>query len=351
MKTTFMEDDVQNSQGGRWDIEFPPLSYSESQLRRRRRCAREHYHAVYTAHRGWSAAEWSESWRAYRLKCATALSAAVGTAVHEAATTCVMALREGRGLPSFEVLRSPAAASLNARWRNSRTRRAEFLRAPKRVPVFLEALYGDGPTKQQLHRAGMVLDRSILALLRCEEIWEWVRSAAPADVILMEPFAAFIRQTHSGPVRCYGAADLIVRPAANESWHIIDFKSGATDGVVDQLMTYAIISRDVLGLDLAKGCIGVTASLAEEPGHVVTTVGISLDDLIDAEIRLEREIEIAQRYIADASTGQPRPIDGFPMTTDAKACGYCAFRALCHPNTMAASALAANGSHPAERTA
>ena len=320
-----------------WDSPYPPLSYSESQQRRRERCAREYYHATYTAHRGWRAPPFSDPWVAYRAKVATPLAAAVGTAVHSAAAACVRALVTGAPFPDFETLRGIAGELLNTQWRNSRTRRDEFLQIPKQVPLFLEALYGDGPTHAELLRAARSLDRALLTLIACERIWEWVRGAAPSDVVLMEPFARITRRDDIGDIECYGAADLLVRPSPDAPWHIIDFKSGRADGVIDQILMYALVARETLGIGVEPRCIGVVASLAEHPRDAVAEFAITPEDLRDAETRLRRNIASARAATYDPVTGGVRPIESFPMTMETQRCRWCAFRALCDPSHVAPS--------------
>lgn len=324
-----------------WDAPFPAVSYSESQERRRRQCARAHYHAVYTAHGGWAAPAQTDSWRAYRAKKGTPLSAAVGTAVHEAATACVEALRARKPLPPFHELRATAGASLNTRWRNSRDRREEFMRAPSRVPLFLEALYGDAPRKSDLHRAAQNLDRALLGLLQCDDVWNLVRSAQSADVIIMDPFASVAINSPLGPVTCYGAADLLVRPTPNDKWYIIDFKTGGADGVVDQILTYALIARDALQLQVTDGCMGIIVSLGERPGEAVAPFAITPEDLADAELRLLENATAVRALVADQVTGEPMSIDAFPMTDRPRTCGWCAYRVLCHPEQVQPGAVIA----------
>lgn len=289
---------------------------------------------MYTAHRGWAAPKGSDAWLAYRLKKAVPLAAAVGIAVHDAAATCVRALAAGNALPSFQALRVTAAQSLNARWRNSRTQLAAYLESPARVPVFLEALYGGQLTSSDLHRASQTLDRALLCLCQCETVWGWVRSAAPADVIMMDPFTSMEVRDHHSVTLCYGAADLIVRPGPNEPWHIVDFKSGAADGVIDQILTYALIAREVLHLQVDPGCVGAVVSLGEEPSECVATFPIDGVDLRDAEERLRDNIEALRGFLADPTTGAPLEMAEFPMTASPRLCSWCAYRALCHPSEV-----------------
>lgn len=323
-----------NPESNPWDAEFPVVSYSESQERRRRQCARAHYHAVYTAHQGWDAPRATDAWLAYRLKKAVPLSAAIGTAVHAAATRCVKALVAGQSLPSFIELREEAGDALNQRWRNSRHRAKDFLRTPSRAPVYLESLYGKGPLRSELHRAAQKLDGALVALLRCEQVWDLVRSAAAGDVVLMDSFASMQVQGATGATTCYGAADLIVRPKPDAQWHIVDFKTGGADGVVDQIMTYALVARDALALSVDDGCVGIVVSLGEHPDEAVSLFTVAPEDLSDAQSRLNTNIAAVRALIANQITGEPRPLDAFPMTKNARNCNWCAYRALCHPDQL-----------------
>ncbi len=315
-----------------WDGPFPVFSYSESQDQRRRRCARAHYYAVYAAHGGWSAKPMSTSWLAYRLKKATPLAAAVGTAVHAAATTCVRALLAGEKLPTFDVLRSKAAESLNTLWKHSRRRRSAFLRTPGRVPLFLESLYGDGPTRSQLHRAAQTLDRALFTLVQSTSIWEWVSGAHHGDVRLMDPFSSMQLTDAHGPITCYGAADLIVRPEPSGPWHIVDFKTGTSDGVVDQILTYAVIAKSALGLSYDQGCNGVIASLGEHPDQAIAAFAIDPADLDDTLERIHSAVGAARALQAAPTSNEPLPIESFAKTENPRNCGWCSFRGLCQPD-------------------
>jgi hypothetical protein len=314
-----------------WDSPFPAFSYSESQDQRRRRCARAHYYAVYASHRGWSAQPASDSWIAYRLKKAVPLAAAVGTEVHAAASACVRALLAGETMPAFDVLRAKAAAALNALWKNSRTRLPAFLQAPKHAPLYLESLYGGGPTRAQLHHAAQTLDRALLALIQSHEVWEWVREAARGDVILMDPFTSMKLNDAVGPVICYGAADLIVRPGNSGPWHIVDFKTGTSDGVVDQILTYAVISDSVLKLAFDQGCRGVIVALGERPGQAVGSFSIEPSELVDAVGRIQGGIAASRALLAKPATNKPLPIEAFAKTSNPANCKWCSYRGLCQP--------------------
>jgi hypothetical protein len=324
-----------------WDRPHPEFTYSESQDRRRRTCARAHIHAVHTAHRGWSAQPGSASWLAYRLKQAQPLAAALGIAVHDAANACVKALVAGLPLPTFAELRARAAGALNERWRNGRDRRQTFWRRPREAPLFLDALYQNGPTPFALTRARAKLDAVLDNLLSCGELWSWVRAAAPRDVVLVDSFYRFTLPDDVLPdgLPVYAAPDLLVRPSRADPWHIIDFKSGGADGVADQVHTYALAAERGLRLDLTEtGATGVVVALNAPPEQRVATFEITRDDVADAEARIRAGVAEARALLVDPAANAPRALEEVPGPRDPSTCRWCAFRALCHPGAFPLSA-------------
>ena len=227
-----------------WNAPYPEFTYSASADRRRRECARAHFHAIFTAHRGWLGAVGDRAWLAYRLKAAQPLAMALGIAVHEAAARCTRALLGGGSLPTVDELYIDAAAYLNTRWRNGRDARQQFWRRPKDAPLFLESLSRVGPTPEAFVRARQKLQRVLESLVACDEVWDWVRSADPGDVLLVDPFYRFplVESTTGALVPCYAAPDLLVRPR-RARWHVVDWKSGRADGVIDQVLTYALAAH------------------------------------------------------------------------------------------------------------
>jgi hypothetical protein len=95
-------------------------------------------------------------------------------------------------------------------------------------------------------------------------------------------------------------------------WHVVDFKTGTADGVIDQILTYAVIARETLGVAVGDGCFGVIVSLGENPKECVARFEISEDDLGDAERRIQENISRARRLLADQVTGAPRELAAFP---------------------------------------
>ena len=317
-----------------WERAHPEFTTSESADRRRRRCARAHLHAVHTAHRGWAAPPGSPAWLAYRLKAAQPLAAALGSAVHAAMTTCVQALVAGAPLPSVDVLRAPALGELAERWRNSQRRLTDFWTRPKQVPVFLEALYGEDPDAAARARVREKLERVLTHLVDCYEVWYWVRTAAHGDVRLVAPFSRFLLPDDLLPegVPVYAAPDLLVRDADSGAWHVIDFKSGRDDGVIDQVLTYALAAERGLGLDVrTPAARGVVVALDARPEDRLTVFPITPDDIAAAEVRLRDGITAARALLRDPVHHVPLEVDEVPGPRHPRTCLWCPYRALCHP--------------------
>lgn len=330
-----------------WDRPHPEFAYSESQDRRRRSCARAHILAAHTAHRGWTAPVGTMRWLAYRLKKAQPLAAALGSAVHAAATTCVAELQAGRPLPSFDALHAQALGELTTLWRNSRGRLPEFWRRPADAPVFLEALYAPGPSEVARLRARVKLERVLANLLACDEVWEWVRDAAPEDMILPDPYFRFVLDDDVLPegVPVYAAADLIVRPRAGGPWIILDWKSGAADGVVDQVLVYALGALHGRGLDiLGDGCRGAVVALDAPAEERLVTFAVTAEDLADAEQRVRANIAASRALLVDARENVPLALEDVPGPSKPGTCRWCPYRALCHPTSYTLSGLPTDGS-------
>lgn len=307
----------------------PQFSWSESRARLLRRCPRAYYLSYYAAHEGWSAPVGSPAWLAYRMKKLTTLPALVGTVVHRAASSCARALAAGGPLPSFGALRAAAAAELNASWRQARDGLPGFLRRPAAVTMLDEFVYGHGPDAQALDRARAVLDGALRALTTAESLWDGVRSAAPEDVIVLDPFWCFELPPHGTTV--YAAPDLLVRPAPGARWELTDFKTGRPDAVIDQLLTYGVAVRDGLGLDTSDGVVGRVVALAGAPTERETAVLLTPDDLDAAAERIRDGIGAMQALLGDVRRNVPLPADAFAPATNVGTCRTCAFRGLCHP--------------------
>lgn len=228
------------------------------------------------------------AWLAYRLKAAAPLAAALGSAVHEATTTCVRALVAGQPLPSLDALRAQALQDLSERWHNSRRRLVDLWERPKAAPVFLEALYGERPDAAARTRAREKLERVLTHLVACSELWYGVRGAAPGDVRLVDPFHRFVLPDAVLPegVPVYAAPDLLVRDTVSGAWRIVDFKSGRSDGVVDQVLTYALAAERGRGLDVrSPAARGVVVALDAWPDDRLTVFSVTLEDLVAAPRR------------------------------------------------------------------
>lgn len=313
-----------------WDAPNPEFAYSESRDAALRRCPRAHYHATFTAWRGWSAPAGSDSWLAFRLKKSTPLAAAVGSAVHDAATRCVRAVVGGHRLPTLQELRREAGDALNATWVHSRRGQQTFLRRPADLPtpMIQEILYGEVPTPETLGRARTKLDRTLGNLLACDQLWTDVAAAGPSGVITVDRFFRF--ELAPGGITVYAAPDLVLAPPGVRPT-IIDFKTSGADGVVDQVLTYALAVRDGLHVDVSDGCVGQVIALDAAPANRVIRFAVLPEDIDAAAERVRENVARMHALLADVPTNTPQPLEAFARTTNERTCRGCAYRALCWP--------------------
>jgi hypothetical protein len=316
--------------GDHWESLHPESAYSESREAALRRCPRSYFHATYTSWRGWSAAPATDAWLAYRCKNCTPLAAAFGSVVHEAAARCVRALRAGRRLPTLHDLRREAGAALNAMWTNSRSGRQRFLRrlSDLLTPMLQEMLYREGPSAEALRRAREKLNRTLANLVACEELWAQVAATDAVGVIIPERFLSF-RLMPEG-ITVYAAPDLVLAQPG-ERPVIVDFKTSAADGGIDQLLTYSVAARDAFGLNVSDGCVGAVAALDASPEERVARCLIFPEEIKEAADRIRRNVATMRGYLADQATNAPKPMEAFAQARDAKTCRGCAYRAVCWP--------------------
>lgn len=314
----------------RWSAPYPEFAYSESREALFRRCARSYYHATFTSWKGWSAPVGSDAWLAYRCKKATPLAAAVGSVVHDAATRCVRELAAGRQLPSVHELRREAGDALNAMWTGSRSHRQTFLRRPSALatPMLQEILYRDGPSPEMLGRARAKLDRTLHALVRCEELWSDVEATTPAGIIIPDRFSQFTLAPEG--ITVFAAPDLVLAQPG-ERPVIVDFKSSGADGVVDQILTYGVAGRDGMGLEVGTGCVGRVIALDARPEERDGRFVVLPEEIDEAAARIRANVERMQGLLIDVAANAPMPMEAFAQARDPRTCRTCAYRALCWP--------------------
>lgn len=197
-----------------------------------------------------------------------------------------------------------------------------------------EFWYRKPPTLETQAKVRERLDQALRALLECEHLWEEVRAAGPGDVRIADPFGYFaleMPESHSD-VRVYAAPDLVVRPDPRGPYIITDLKTGCADGVIDQLLMYAVALRHQVPRDEPFEVIGQVIALRAPANERVLRVRISADDIDAAVAQTRRNIRALQRLTVDSASNIPLPATDFPRASQPGACRYCRFRGVCWPD-------------------
>jgi CRISPR/Cas system-associated exonuclease Cas4 (RecB family) len=305
-------------------------------------CARRYYHQYYGSHGGWSPNAPIQARLTYRLKQLTSLDTVLGTAVHEAAKHCVVAVTEGRPFPDYEILLEHVREALRTAWASS-SNRAAFIDAPKRDSMLLDAYYGRRVPDHVVARVRDKMEKCVKHLVECP-IWEELRACGPGRVIVADTRMKFEHVCADGTeVPVYAAPDLVFLPAGKSadlpSCVVVDWKTGAgeEDGRA-QLAVYAMYVREILGVEFpGRGWEErVYALLTGE----VRSYALSPADLRSASERINESVGFMRALTADPDRNIPRPMEDFPLThpRNRHACQRCPYFELCEGELKAAAA-------------
>jgi PD-(D/E)XK nuclease superfamily protein len=327
---------------------YPEFSWSESKARRWTECQRAHYWAVYRQHNGWLTDAEDSRREAWRLgKLVRGWPAALGVSLHARAAECIAACRSGVPMPAMVDLRRRCARELNAVYRASRWHLRDFMRAPKAWPVLASAYYGEAFDGEDLAAAVARLDAALDRLVDCA-LWPAIRAAAPDDVVVADAFHAFTLQLPypSGreSVRVYAAPDVVFRRAPGAPTEVWDFKSGRSDGAVDQLLVYALAVRASPLFPRpvrtnSAGTLGGVIQLGAVPGAFDDAFEILPEDLEAATMRIASSVSAMSHPLSDANRNVPGPLEAFPQTERRHRCPGCLYRGLCYPDQYRPAAV------------
>lgn len=334
------------------DVSAPPLAWSESRARHYRECKRRYYLRVYAQREGWRPSAAPVARLTWALGHLTTLPLELGSAAHDAASACVRACSAGRPLPDAAQIRRYCGSRLNAAVRRSRQGVRAFLEAPTGRPPMLEEVFYGTPILDadliQRHRDR--LDRVAANLVGARGVWDAVRQARQADVIVVEPFYSF--RVEGAPAVVYAAPDLVFRAADSTTWTILDWKSGSRDGVIDQLCTYGVALADGLRLEpTADRYNGRIVALGDGSDE---TILLTPDDLEDARQRIRNDVRRMQddhhRAVAVRRDPQSFP-ELFPPAADPRLCRRCCYRGVCFPELLPSAAATLLGMRGTPRPA
>lgn len=134
----------------------------------------------------------------------------------------------------------------------------------------------------------------------------------------------------TGSVRLFAAPDLLTRDSTQLV--ITDLKTGRGDGVVDQLLTYAVALEDGLVPNVVASTPirGQVVALGDG-ADAMRQCGLDAADLVSARTRLVENINVLGAQQVDPALNPPHPMAAFRMRNDVRDCLRCGFRGLCHP--------------------
>lgn len=323
--------------GSPFEQPFPAFAYSQSRWTTFQRCPRAYYLRVYEAWRGWAAPSGSASWLAYRLKRATSVPAFIGSVMHDVLTTTVRTLVHDAVLPSQDGMLHTARAALNTAWQSARrTAPSYFDPAVSPRGIMLEEfLYGNEPTGAALQRNRDRVAFLVETLWHCDSLWEQVRAADATQVIVPAPFGSLVwsePRLIAGPVTLFAAPDLVLQSGTDTPLTITDLKTGRSDGVIDQLLTYGVALADGLLPSLSVGPTMEGQIVALGDGdRAISRCGINAEDLVGTRSQLVANINVLAGQLQHPRGAAPLAKEAFRMRTDLRNCAACVFRGQCHP--------------------
>lgn len=304
----------------------PPFSWSHSRDRTLSECARRYYWATYGSWLGWMDDAEEAVRVAYRLKQLSTLSGTLGQEVHERAREIATAIRDGKDRPPLDDCMDRTRAALNRVWRGSRDMDG-FLRAPKRSPMLLESYYRLPITNDRLAALRAKLQRCLTHLYTWPG-WGALEDLGPDRILLYEP----TDPAEIGGVQVYAAPDLVI---CGDRVRIVDWKTGNTEGAMQQLACYALYLRE-------RGSIEGFDGVAQ--GHVVSldtgeedVIEITPAHLARAEQRIRDSVWKMRGYIVgmDPERNEPVGRDRFALPVATDRCQWCPYYELCEQELSA----------------
>jgi hypothetical protein len=283
-------------------------------------CARRYWFQYYLKWNGWDAGAAEERRVAYRLSNMTNLVLLAGEAAHEAVKALLTAVKQGRPWTA-EDAETHARGFMNDVW--LKAKRRGFLRgSPKWNRPLFELYYGDGPSKEDLARAGEKARRAVR---------NFATSPFFADLLRTDP-AGWFWIDEKGRIDDAAPA---VRVDGARVWALPDFARAEGDGCVlydwktgapkaddeTQILSYALHARDVWRYPPEK----IRAVLVYLGDGVETREAtVDAPRLREVEARIRRDVT-AMRALHAADP----PFDAFATVEDRAVCAECFFKELC----------------------
>lgn len=322
---------------------LPPLAWSFSRHRLLETCERAVYWQYDGSQRGYAAPPASDARRAWTLKHLTSLPLLLGNAIHQAARTLLLALRDGTEPPSVDLARETARAMLNQVWFTSTRQQDRFWAMPGVFTAFREVVYRGALSDVEVNRARERL-RTCLATLYAAPVLADVGTALASAVSGIGGPTLHVSNglpasfTIADGTTVWADLDLGYRTWHQQPhgfnvpttpiWCIADFKTGApaADELL-QLATYGLYSRDVLRIPMTDGTyLGRVVDLARAQDRWLRIT----EDLVDGvPAIIAKDVGRMQALRAAADCEPKRRASAYALASDRRSCGRCNYLLLC----------------------
>lgn len=289
------------------------VSWSKSRSKKKAECERAYWLHYYGAWNGWDREAPALAQRLYMLKNLSTRASWAGNKVHEAAKALLEALRAGRFVTEVDVI---ASVHMEMKRELGQSRKGTYRQVKKGFGLLEHELGQPWAKPSYFDKAFDQVGDAVRALFASETL---ARASVADDVKPIDELDDFMLDG----TKVYVAPDLAFARPEDGELELVDWKTGTPKGEdSEQLVVYAAYaeSKYATAPERTTGrLVYLKGKTAEEPAFPVTREDVDLF------------YETTRREIAEMKERHNRPSEEFPKTTNAEACKWCSFQAVCHP--------------------
>ena len=306
--------------------QHPKFSWSWSRDGMLSRCAHLYLHHYYTAHYGRRRNASHQERLAFRARQLTSLHLVLGKILHTQAQRCADLALEGEPIPGAEMVAEEVRIELRDVCRRARDDFGKFLLDPGQGEM-IASLYYTGRWDPREVAAVTEKINPCAAHLVDSPLWEEIRGLDSRSVLRF-PKARKLWHDEIGTV--YSAPDLVILRDDEGTVEIVDFKTGQTGDVRDQIGIYAWFVPQLLEIPFhdriwTGRVIGLHDGTDEV--HAITRATLSR-----AEAQIRQSVEWMVELMEDPTVNEPKALDDVPLPRPdirERICPYCPMRQVC----------------------